>query len=135
MPPGPLPGRIHAVVATVVRGRAGRLPAAEQPRLRPPGEPRTDAGRSPDVVSGRVVIPPSPQCDGRQPTRAVATFCAVVRREWSVRAMRRRRLSVVGTGYLGATHATCMAELGHDVVGVDVDAGKVAALSSGEVPF
>ena len=45
------------------------------------------------------------------------------------------RLSVVGTGYLGATHAACMAELGHDVVGLDNDAAKVAALSSGEVPF
>ena len=45
------------------------------------------------------------------------------------------RCTVFGTGYLGATHAAGMAELGHDVVGVDVDAGKVAKLSAGEVPF
>jgi UDPglucose 6-dehydrogenase len=45
------------------------------------------------------------------------------------------RLSVIGTGYLGATHAVCMAELGFDVVGVDVDAEKVARLASGIVPF
>jgi len=45
------------------------------------------------------------------------------------------RVSVFGTGYLGATHAAGMAELGHDVVGVDVDAAKVATLSRGEVPF
>jgi UDPglucose 6-dehydrogenase len=45
------------------------------------------------------------------------------------------RMTVVGTGYLGATHAICMAALGFDVLGVDVDAAKVAALSSGEVPF
>jgi len=45
------------------------------------------------------------------------------------------RLSVVGTGYLGATHAVCMAELGFDVVGVDVDADKVARLAAGVVPF
>ncbi|MCB2411977.1 UDP-glucose/GDP-mannose dehydrogenase family protein [Demequina sp. TTPB684] len=45
------------------------------------------------------------------------------------------RVSVFGTGYLGATHAAGMAELGHDVVGVDVDAAKVARLSRGEVPF
>ena len=45
------------------------------------------------------------------------------------------RLSVVGTGYLGATHAACMAELGHDVVGIDADEAKVAALSRGELPF
>ena len=44
-------------------------------------------------------------------------------------------MSVVGTGYLGATHAACMAELGHDVVGIDSDAAKVAALASGTVPF
>ncbi|WP_299034442.1 UDP-glucose/GDP-mannose dehydrogenase family protein [uncultured Pseudokineococcus sp.] len=48
---------------------------------------------------------------------------------------RRLRLSVIGTGYLGATHAAAMAELGFDVVGVDVDPAKVAALSAGEVPF
>jgi UDPglucose 6-dehydrogenase len=42
---------------------------------------------------------------------------------------------VLGTGYLGATHAVCMAELGYDVVGLDVDADKVAKLSAGEVPF
>ena len=40
-----------------------------------------------------------------------------------------------GTGYLGATHAAGMAELGHEVVGVDIDPGKIAKLSAGEVPF
>jgi UDPglucose 6-dehydrogenase len=42
---------------------------------------------------------------------------------------------VLGTGYLGATHAACLAELGYDVLGLDVDAHKVARLSAGEVPF
>ena len=45
------------------------------------------------------------------------------------------RLSVIGTGYLGATHAACMADLGHDVVGIDSDPAKVAMLNRGEVPF
>lgn len=45
------------------------------------------------------------------------------------------RCTVFGTGYLGATHAAGMAELGHEVVGVDVDPGKVAKLASGEIPF
>ncbi|MFJ8537585.1 UDP-glucose dehydrogenase family protein [Streptomyces sp. NPDC093591] len=45
------------------------------------------------------------------------------------------RLTVIGTGYLGATHAACMAELGHEVLGVDVDPEKVAALQAGRVPF
>jgi len=45
------------------------------------------------------------------------------------------RCTVFGTGYLGATHAAGMAELGHDVVGVDIDPGKVAKLSAGDIPF
>lgn len=45
------------------------------------------------------------------------------------------RMTVIGTGYLGATHAICMAVLGYEVLGVDVDPRKVAALASGEVPF
>ena len=46
-----------------------------------------------------------------------------------------RRLSVIGTGYLGATHAVCMADLGYEVLGLDVDEVKVKRLSNGEVPF
>jgi UDPglucose 6-dehydrogenase len=45
------------------------------------------------------------------------------------------RCTVFGTGYLGATHAVGMAELGHEVIGVDIDPGKIAKLASGDVPF
>ena len=45
------------------------------------------------------------------------------------------RCTIFGTGYLGATHAAGMAELGHEVVGVDIDPGKVAKLASGDIPF
>ncbi len=45
------------------------------------------------------------------------------------------RISVIGCGYLGAVHAAAMAQLGHDVVGVDVDEAKVAALAAGAAPF
>jgi len=45
------------------------------------------------------------------------------------------RISVIGCGYLGAVHAACMAKLGHDVVGIDVDANKVEQLSRGRAPF
>ncbi|MDT5003355.1 MAG: UDPglucose 6-dehydrogenase [Mycobacterium sp.] len=45
------------------------------------------------------------------------------------------RCTVFGTGYLGATHAAGMAELGHEVLGVDIDPGKVAKLAGGEIPF
>ncbi len=47
----------------------------------------------------------------------------------------RPRLTILGTGYLGATHAVSMAELGYEVLGVDVDEAKIAKLASGEVPF
>jgi UDPglucose 6-dehydrogenase len=47
----------------------------------------------------------------------------------------RPRLTVLGTGYLGATHAICMAVLGYDVLGVDTDRRKIEALAGGEVPF
>ena len=45
------------------------------------------------------------------------------------------QISVIGTGYLGAVHAVGMAELGYSVVGIDVDATKVAALQEGHAPF
>ena len=45
------------------------------------------------------------------------------------------RISVIGTGYLGATHAAAMAELGFDVVGVDTDPRKVEELKEGRAPF
>ena len=45
------------------------------------------------------------------------------------------KLSVIGTGYLGATHAACMASLGFDVIGFDTEASKIELLSKGKVPF
>jgi UDPglucose 6-dehydrogenase len=48
---------------------------------------------------------------------------------------RRPTLSVIGLGYLGATHAVCMAELGYDVIGLDVDTARIEALDSGTLPF
>ena len=45
------------------------------------------------------------------------------------------KISVIGCGYLGAVHAAAMAELGHEVIGIDVDAAKIASLSAGIPPF
>jgi UDPglucose 6-dehydrogenase len=45
------------------------------------------------------------------------------------------RITVIGTGYLGAVHAACMADIGHEVLGVDVDEAKIAALAEGRPPF
>ena len=45
------------------------------------------------------------------------------------------RISVIGCGYLGAVHAAAMADLGHDVVAIDVDAAKIGLLAAGTTPF
>ena len=45
------------------------------------------------------------------------------------------RVTVIGTGYLGLTHAVCMADLGHQVLAIDVDEHKVARAAAGETPF
>ena len=45
------------------------------------------------------------------------------------------RITVIGTGYLGLTHAVCMADLGHQVLAIDVDQEKIAKAASGVAPF
>jgi len=45
------------------------------------------------------------------------------------------RITVIGCGYLGATHAACMAELGHEVLGVEIDEAKRKTLENGGIPF
>ncbi|MFI5617897.1 UDP-glucose dehydrogenase family protein [Streptomyces sp. NPDC051567] len=45
------------------------------------------------------------------------------------------KMTVIGCGYLGATHAARMAELGHEVLGMDSDIDKVHTLNSGKAPF
>lgn len=48
---------------------------------------------------------------------------------------RRVRISVIGTGYLGATHAACLAACGHEVVGIDNNPERLERLSRGSAPF
>jgi UDPglucose 6-dehydrogenase len=45
------------------------------------------------------------------------------------------RITVIGTGYLGAVHAACMADIGHDVLGIDIDPVRIAELAAGRAPF
>jgi len=45
------------------------------------------------------------------------------------------KVTVIGLGYLGATHAVAMAELGHHVIGIEPDPKKLSALSDGVLPF
>ena len=45
------------------------------------------------------------------------------------------RIAVIGTGYVGLVSGVCMAEVGHDVVCVDVDPDKIAKIRSGKPPI
>jgi len=45
------------------------------------------------------------------------------------------RVTVIGIGYLGLTHAVCMADLGHEVLAIDVDEEKIGRAAAGEAPF
>lgn len=45
------------------------------------------------------------------------------------------RMTVLGVGHLGLTHAACMADLGHEVLAVDIDREMIAKVAQGEVPF
>ena len=44
------------------------------------------------------------------------------------------RMTVIGTGYVGVVHAACMADIGHEVLGVDIDEERIAALTEGNAP-
>ena len=45
------------------------------------------------------------------------------------------RMTVIGTGYVGVVHAACMADIGHEVLGVDIDEERIAALTEGKAPI
>jgi len=45
------------------------------------------------------------------------------------------RVTVIGTGYLGLTHAVCMADLGHQVLAIDINEETIAKAAAGETPF
>ncbi|MEV0603754.1 UDP-glucose/GDP-mannose dehydrogenase family protein [Streptomyces sp. NPDC050315] len=47
----------------------------------------------------------------------------------------RYRMTVIGSGYLGITHAACMAELGHEVLALDIDADRIRRLGAGQLPI
>src|SRR5690606_23620283 len=76
-----------------------------------------------------------PAPENARAERRAASPRPAVRKDRALVAEARSRISVIGTGYLGATHAACMAELGFEVIGLDVDPAKVAELSAGRVPF
>lgn len=53
----------------------------------------------------------------------------------TIRSYRQVKITVIGCGHLGATHAACMAAIGHEVLGIDIDESKVDLLNSGKSWF
>jgi nucleotide sugar dehydrogenase len=47
----------------------------------------------------------------------------------------RQKVAVIGTGYVGAVTSTCLAWLGHEVCGLDLDPARAGQLNEGQVPF
>src|SRR5271165_5121581 len=45
------------------------------------------------------------------------------------------KITVVGTGYVGLVSGTCLADVGNDVLCVDVDAAKISTLNAGGIPI
>ena len=45
------------------------------------------------------------------------------------------KIAMIGSGYVGLVSGTCFADFGHDVMCVDTDPSKIAALQRGEMPI
>ncbi|MEM7278912.1 MAG: UDP-glucose 6-dehydrogenase, partial [Pseudomonadota bacterium] len=45
------------------------------------------------------------------------------------------KLTIFGSGYVGLVTGACMAEMGNDVICVDVDQAKIDSLNAGQVPI
>ena len=105
------------------------------------------AQRQPDITLARTELQWEPTVDVREGLhRTIAWFRDQAERtpqapsptSAGVRAKQPhagKKVAVIGTGYVGAVTATCMAFLGHSVVGLDSDRVRAASLSNGEVPF
>ena len=70
---------------------------------------------------------------GRRPVRQLRGWYQCL--HWAYVMNDPLRLTVLGAGYLGITHAACMASLGFDVLAVDIDARKVDQLNAGQLPI
>lgn len=98
--------------------------------------------RRPDIGVARTALDWEPATAPREGLeRTIAWFRTRQEGEQAARPARvqvqrpRQKVAVVGTGYVGAVTATCLAWLGHEVRGFDVDPAQVGQLNQGQVPF
>src|SRR5699024_7264687 len=118
--------RAHPAAPAAPATPAGPPPPPTPPSAGPPTpSPGPPTPPAPPAVRG----PPHPFCgthhpSGRQHRPPRKEHVAMT-----------TTLSVIGVGYLGAVHAAAMAELGHDVIGLDIDAERISALQAGIPPF
>src|SRR4051794_13615223 len=121
MPTGP-PPCVHAEVVVTVQ--SGFSPRLRQPHGAACGAaaPLPGVGRVGRVGRTRLRFSRDRARRAPGPSGADGESCNV-------------NISVIGCGYLGAVHAASMAELGHEVVGIDVDQRKIEALSQARTPF
>src|SRR5262249_21631451 len=117
-------GRRRRGLGAAVPPRRLGLPGVAESR---PGGRGADGGRPrPDVRTTRspLTVPGDPGRMSASPQTALAPD--------GVAAM---KIAVVGTGYVGLVTATCLAESGNDVIGIDKDARKIAVVDSGALPI
>src|SRR5581483_940364 len=110
--------------------RQGRPGRGGPGGLRGPAGGQGSCGRRVDEEQGAGRVRPGPARD-REGGRAGPDDRAG-RRPAGPRSV---NLTVIGTGYLGAVHAACLAELGFEVLGTDIDPERIAVLSQGRAPF
>src|SRR4051812_5163579 len=132
--PRKLTVEVHSrIVGRTRRARCARGPRSRLARgpLRPPpaatsrpGAQDHPGGAPPVASARRTALPCSLSCPRGVPAMGHVQHSG-----------ERVKISVVGCGYLGAVHAASMAELGHDVIGIDVDRPKVEALQQAKAPF
>ena len=122
-----------AVEAPALRAALGKSFKLVTPGIRPAGSGRDDQAR---IITPEAAIANGADylVIGRPITQAVDPARGARRNQRLARS-RRVKITVIGTGYVGLVTGTCLAEVGNDVLCLDVDAAKIATLNAGGVPI